>query len=212
VRRRVRRRVRWVGAVDHRGRPGGERASSFPAADGPTTGVVLGRGRTGVVLGHQAGSDLCEWLPRARVLAKQGRQVLAFDFGPSGKIGEDMVAAAAELHRRGAHRLVLLGSSMGGTAAIAAAAEVTPPVAGVISLSDPEEYQGKDAAVAAPRLRMPALFVAARDDPPSTMPPRPFTTPSPQFLEENLDAAGWCGPGDPPSPGAGGTRAQGPYR
>ena len=188
MRRRVRRRVRRVGAVDHRGRPGGERASSFPAADGPTTGVVLGRGRTGVVLGHQAGSDLCEWLPRARVLAKQGRQVLAFDFGPSGKIGEDMVAAAAELHRRGADRLVLVGSSMGGTAAIAAAAEVTPPVAGVISL------RGR------PRR------------PPSTMPPRPFTTPSPQFLKENLDAAGWYGPGDPPSPDAGGTRAQGPYR
>jgi len=145
---------------------GGEQAFSFPAADGPTTGVVLGQGRTGVVLGHQAGSDLCEWLPQARRLAKQGHQVLAFDFGPDASIGKDMVAAAAELRRRGADRLVLVGSSMGGTAAIEAAAEITPPVAGVVSLSGPEEYQGADAGAAAPRLRVPVLFIVAEEDPP----------------------------------------------
>jgi pimeloyl-ACP methyl ester carboxylesterase len=145
---------------------GGEQAFSFPAADGPTIGVVLGQGRSGIVLGHQAGSDLCEWLPRARELAKQGRQVLAFDFGPSAHIKQDMVAAAAELRRRGVARMILVGSSMGGTAAIAAAAEITPPVAGVVSLSGPEEYQGADAATAAAKLRVPVLFVAAEDDPP----------------------------------------------
>ena len=145
---------------------GGEQVFGFPAADGTTTGVLLGQGRTGVVLGHQAGSDLCEWLPRARALAKRGRQVLAFDFGPSAAIGKDMVAAAAELRRRGVTRMVLVGSSMGGTAAIAAAAQVTPPVAGVVSLSGPEEYQGADAATAASRLRVPVLFIVAEDDPP----------------------------------------------
>jgi pimeloyl-ACP methyl ester carboxylesterase len=145
---------------------GGERAFSFPAADGPTAGVVLGRGRTGVVLGHQSGSDLCEWMPQARRLARRGRQVLAFDFGPDAHIRADMVAAADELRRRGVTRLVLVGSSMGGTAVIAAAAVIAPPVAGVVSLSGPEEYQGTDAAAAAPKLRMPVLFVAAEDDPP----------------------------------------------
>lgn len=144
----------------------GERAFNFPAADGPTAGVVLGRGRTGVVLGHQSGSDLCEWMPQARRLARRGRQVLAFDFGPDAHIRADMVAAAGELRRRGVTRLVLVGSSMGGTAVIAAAAVITPPVAGVVSLSGPEEYQGTDAAAAAPKLRMPVLFVAAEDDPP----------------------------------------------
>jgi len=145
---------------------GGEQSFRFPAADGDTVGVVLGEGRTGVVLGHQARSDLCEWLPRARALAEQGRMVLAFDFGPSARIEQDTVAAAAELRRRGATRLVLVGSSMGGTAAIAAAAQITPPVAGVVSLSAPEDYQGTDAAAAAAKLRVPVLFVAARDDPP----------------------------------------------
>jgi pimeloyl-ACP methyl ester carboxylesterase len=144
----------------------GEQAFGFRTADGPTNGVVLGQGRTGVVLGHQSGSDLCEWLPRARALARRGRQVLAFDFGPAAHIGQDMAAAAAELRRRGVTRLVLVGSSMGGTAAIAAAARITPPVAGVVSLSGSEEYQGTDAAAAAARLRMPVLVVAAEDDPP----------------------------------------------
>ena len=147
---------------------GGEQAVSFPVVGPSATGVVLGQGRTGVVLGHQAGSDLCEWLPQARRLATQDRQVLAFDFGPSADIGKDMVAAAAELRRRGADRLVLVGSSMGGTAAIEAAAEITPPVAGVVGLSGPEEYQGEgaDAASAAPKLRVPVLFIVAEDDPP----------------------------------------------
>jgi len=145
---------------------GGEQAVSFPVVGPSATGVVLGQGRTGVVLGHQAGSDLCEWLPQARRLAKQGHQVLAFDFGSHANIGGDMVAAAAQLRRRGADRLVLVGSSMGGTAAIEAAAEITPPVAGVVSLSGPEEYQGADAATAAPKLRVPVLFIAAADDPP----------------------------------------------
>jgi len=34
-------------------------------------GVMLGSGPTGLVLGHQLGSDLCEWLPPAREFAKQ---------------------------------------------------------------------------------------------------------------------------------------------
>jgi pimeloyl-ACP methyl ester carboxylesterase len=144
----------------------GEQAFGFPVAGAQTAGVVLGQGPTGVVLGHQLGSDLCEWLPLGRGLAADGRQVLAFDFGQYARIETVVVAAAAELRRRGATRLVLVGSSMGGTAAIAAAARITPPVAGVVSLSGPEEFRGADAAAAAARLRMPVLLVVAEDDPP----------------------------------------------
>jgi pimeloyl-ACP methyl ester carboxylesterase len=145
---------------------GGEQVFGFPVAGVPTAGVVLGQGPTGLVLGHQLGSDLCEWLPLARELAAGGRQVLAFDFGQSGRIETVMAAAAAELRRRGATRIVLVGSSMGGTAAIAAAAQITPPVAGVVSLSGPEEFGGADAAAAAARLRLPVLLIVAEDDPP----------------------------------------------
>jgi hypothetical protein len=100
--------------------------------------VALGGGPTGVVLAHQAASDLCEWLPRARVLAAEGRQVLAFDCGQAGQLEQDMVAATAR---------------------------TTPPVAGVDAVSSPEDFQGVDAAAAAPASR-PSSTGSGR--PPST--------------------------------------------
>jgi pimeloyl-ACP methyl ester carboxylesterase len=137
-------------------------------------GVLLGSGPAGLVLGHQVGSDLCEWMPHARSFARQGYRVLALDFegygdsqpgaGGSGRYDLDVVAAAQELRRRGAERIVLVGSSMGGTAVLAAAAQIDPPVAGVVSLSGPAEYEGVAAAAALPRLRVPVLFAASADD------------------------------------------------
>jgi Alpha/beta hydrolase family len=103
-------------------------------------GVMLGRGRTGLVLAHGYGLDLCEWFPQGQAFAGLGYRVLAFDFegygesqlgsGPDARIDTDVVAAAEELRRRGADRIVLLGSSMGAMAALSAATRVRPPVAG----------------------------------------------------------------------------------
>jgi pimeloyl-ACP methyl ester carboxylesterase len=149
----------------------------FTSGAGATlVGVVLGRGRTGLVLGHQVGSDLCEWLPQAQTFAEQGYQVLAFDFagygdsqpgaGPATGVDTDVVAAARQLRGRGADRIVLIGSSMGGTAVLSAAARIHPPVAGVVSLSGPASFQGVDAGAAVTRLRVPVLLVAAADDHP----------------------------------------------
>jgi pimeloyl-ACP methyl ester carboxylesterase len=139
-------------------------------------GVVLGSGRTGLVLAHQVGSDLCEWLPQAQAFAERGYRVLAFDFegfgdsrsgsGADARIDTDVVAAASQLRQRGAKTIVLIGSSMGGTAVLSAATRVRPPVAGVVSLSGPASFQGVDAGAAMPRLQVPVLFVAAADDHP----------------------------------------------
>jgi pimeloyl-ACP methyl ester carboxylesterase len=147
----------------------------FRTSAGATlVGVVLGRGRTGLVLGHQRGSDLCEWLPRAQAFAEQGYQVLAFDFqgygdsqpgsGTDTGIDTDVVAAAEQLRRRGATRIVLIGSSMGGTAVLSAATRIRPPVAGVVSLSGPTVFQDVDAGAAISRLRVPVLLVVGADD------------------------------------------------
>jgi pimeloyl-ACP methyl ester carboxylesterase len=146
------------------------------SAGATLVGVVLGSGRTGLVLGHQLGSDLCEWLPQAQAFADQGYQVLAFDFagfgdsqpgsGTDAEVDTDVVAAAEQLHRRGATRIVLIGSSMGGTAVLSAATRIRPPVAGVVSLSGPASFQGVDAGAASSRLRVPALFVVGADDQP----------------------------------------------
>jgi pimeloyl-ACP methyl ester carboxylesterase len=151
------------------------RVFRFPTADGATlVGLTLGRGRTGLVLGHQLGSDLCEWLPQARSFARRGYQVLVFDFagfgdsraGPDSRVDTDVVAATAELRRRGVDRVVLVGSSMGGTAVLAAATRIRPPVAGVVSLSGPSGYGGVEAGAAMARLRVPVLFIVGADDQP----------------------------------------------
>jgi pimeloyl-ACP methyl ester carboxylesterase len=101
--------------------------------------------------------------------------VLLFDFagfgdsqhGPAdGRVDTDVVAAAAELRRRGTDRIVLVGSSMGGTAVLSAATRIRPPVAGVVSLSGPSTFGGVDAMAAMRRLRVPLLLVAAADDHP----------------------------------------------
>jgi pimeloyl-ACP methyl ester carboxylesterase len=139
-------------------------------------GVGLGRGRTGLVLAHGRDQDLCEWLPRAQSFAEQGYQALTFDFegfgdsrpgsGPDARLDTDVAAAAQQLRRRGAERIILIGSSMGATAALVAATRIRPPVAGVVSLSGPGAFGAVNAWTAMPRLRVPVLFVAATDDQP----------------------------------------------
>ena len=100
---------------------------SFQAAGGARLkGAVLGRGSTGVVLAHTTSADRCQWLPFARELAKQGYRALVFDmrgYGASTGVTNtdphlDVIAAAAELRRRGAKKIVLAGASMGGTGVV----------------------------------------------------------------------------------------------
>ena len=149
----------------------------FRAPGGPRlVGLVLGSGKTGVVLSHELRANLCRWLPFARVLAKSGYRVLAFDFSghgssglpnrTSGGIDEEVVAAGRLLRGRGVQKLFVVGASMGGTASIVAAPQLGPQVAGVASLSGPAQFNGLDAAATAPQLAVPSLFVAAEDDAP----------------------------------------------
>lgn len=146
---------------------------SFRTADGVRLfGNVLGRGPTGVVLAHTTSADRCQWLPFARELAKKGYRALVFDmrgYGASSGITNtspdaDVIAAAGELRRRGAKKIVLMGASMGGTGVVAAAPRIRPAVKGVVELSAPTAFGSADALAAARRLRSPALFVAGRDD------------------------------------------------
>lgn len=135
-------------------------------------GVMLGEGRTGVVLGHQLRSSLCEWMPVARDLAARGYRVLAIDFGGFGESDsatgrrtpvEDVAAAVDELRGAGARRVALIGASMGGTAVVSAAAELTS-VAAVVSLSGPAVFGDLDAVTAAQKLTVPAFFAAGDRD------------------------------------------------
>lgn len=66
---------------------------------------------------------------------------------------------------RQSRRVHLAGSSLGGSAALVAATNISPPVASVVSLSAPAHFRRQDALGVAPRLRLPVLYVASQDEP-----------------------------------------------
>jgi dienelactone hydrolase len=154
----------------------------FQAADGTSLdGVLVGGGTTGVVLVHEYPADLCGAWPFADYLAKQGLRAFAIDlrcFGRSacpqgdagGRVVDDVAAAVAELRRRGATRVGLVGASMGGAAVLIAGTRVQPPVAAVVSLSgetDPTSLVGGiplNAGAAVKQLAVPTMFVVATND------------------------------------------------
>ena len=148
---------------------------TFRAADGTRlVGHRFGTGKTFVVLAHQYGGDLCQWVPYARRLTSLGYTALAFDlrgFGRSQKrygdalirYDRDVVAAAKLARSLGARKVVLVGASLGANAVVAAGTTITPPVDGLVSLSAPGTFR-QDASAAAKKLSAPALFAAGQVD------------------------------------------------
>ena len=136
-------------------------------------GAKPGR-KTAVVLAHMSEGDLCVWAPYARRLAAKGFFVFPFDFRGHGssegrrdhsKAVADSSAAVRAVRGLGARKVVVGGASLGGIAAIVAAPKLRPPVQGVVSVSGPAAIAGElDARPAAPRLRVPTLYVAAEQD------------------------------------------------
>ena len=134
-----------VSAADRPCTEPGVRAQAirFGTSDGVMlAGAVVGSGPVGAVLIHEYPLDYCGWLPYAGYLSRHGVRALAFDlrcFGRSecprgrGHATTDVAAAVAELRRRGARRVALVGASMGGAIAVVAAARLHP--AAVVDLS-----------------------------------------------------------------------------
>lgn len=147
----------------------------FHAADGTRlVGHRFGKGRTAVILTHQSEGDLCDWLPYAKRLAARGYFVFPIDFrgyGFSGfsaagpyRFAQDVAAATKALRELGVREVFVVGASMGGIAAIVAGSQITPQLDGVVSVSSPRLYRSMNGIAAAKRLRVPVLFLAARDD------------------------------------------------
>jgi pimeloyl-ACP methyl ester carboxylesterase len=134
-------------------------------------GIIFGNGNIGVVLAHQNGGDVCQWLPFGRELAERGYRVLLFDFAgfgvpPAATAGLDglVVAPAAALKANGAGTVVLIGGSMGGTAVLAAAPTLSPPPAAVISYSAPVSFSSTNAIGGMAAIASPILLVAGRGE------------------------------------------------
>ena len=144
-------------------------------------GYEVGRGRRGVVLVHEAHSNLCGWWPYAVRLAHQGFHVILFDdrcqgeapcSGGAGPSAEtlDVAGAVSTLRRAGARQVALIGASHGGSIVITAAAAPLRGVRAVVSLSADELYAAvstsppRNAHDAAPIVRVPVFAAVARHD------------------------------------------------
>lgn len=145
---------------------------SFPTEDGGLVhAVACGGGDRAVVLAHGGQFNKESWHAQCQALAKAGFRVLAFDFrghgqsrGPAGVAQSsdqgrhyDVLAAVRYLRTNGAKVVTVIGASMGGDYA-AAAAEAEPSAIDRLVLIAAGAYT--------PLRRMtgPKLFIMSRDD------------------------------------------------
>lgn len=149
---------------------------SFVTEDKVTIrGRLFGVGETAVVFTHMFPNDQQAWWDFAGEVGAQGYAALTFDFRGYGETGgrkdvphidRDLIAAVRYLRERGYERVVLVGASMGGTAALKVAArdEFEGLVAGVAAISAPESFRGLVARDDVSDIEVPILFVASEDD------------------------------------------------
>jgi pimeloyl-ACP methyl ester carboxylesterase len=150
----------------------GEKVVQFPAGSGKLPAVVIGNGGVGLILAHQYGGDMCQWIDEARFYAGLGYRSMVFDFAGFGWADDgspdpdrDVAAAGEFLKSLGVRGVAIVGASMGGGAAVAAAPSLTVPVLAVVSLSGSQGTFGVDAiGAAAHHLTAPLLCVAAQND------------------------------------------------
>jgi esterase/lipase len=154
------------------GAPSGNTVS-FTTDDGvDLVGELRGEGDTAVILLHMYPSDRTAWSPFAELLAEEGYTALAFDFRGYGnsdgdrvvsEIWRDTLAAVRFMRQRGHDRIVLVGASMGGTAALIVGAR--EELDGVVALSAPSSFMGLTILPEALEIiEEPKLFVAAEGD------------------------------------------------
>lgn len=146
----------------------------FRAADGTRlVGHRFDRGRTAIVLAHQTDGNLCQWRSYSKRLAKLGYLAFPFDLRNYGQSqtrryrsgegpGADVAAAVKLVRRLGAKRVFLVGASLGGSAVLAAGANVHPEVDGVVSVSGAADLAHAIESVS--RLHAPVLFLAGKYD------------------------------------------------
>ena len=152
----------------------GPTAVAIPAADGGTIQAdVYGTGPRGVLLLHGGRFDRTSWTPQATVLAASGFRVVAIDFraaveARAGRetpclydaacLAKDAAAAVRYLRETGATSVAIVGGSLGGGAAAQAAIDAEPgQIDRVVLLAHMTVDRPE-------RLRVPALFIVARDD------------------------------------------------
>lgn len=147
----------------------------FATTDGvELVGTAFGppEATTGIVLAHMRGRDQSSWFDFAEVAARRGYQVLTFDFRGYGQSGGerdtaldvDLRTAVEVLRSRGVDTTVVMGASMGGTAAVNVASGLD--LTAVVALSPPADFLGLPALDVAADVTEALLVVVAADDQP----------------------------------------------
>lgn len=135
-------------------------------------GRAWGEGDRYVVLAHMRSADMSSWFDFARLLAAEGYTAVAFNFrgygeseqGENGQfaVATDIRAVVDAAVADGAVQVFVIGASMGGTGAVAAS--TTAEIAGTVTLSAPDEFEGVNAAGLAQYVAAPMLLIAADED------------------------------------------------
>ncbi|MCP3975462.1 MAG: alpha/beta hydrolase [bacterium] len=148
------------------------RELSITNNDGQTLEArAWGTGNRYVVLAHMRPADMTSWFDFARLLADEGFTAIAFNFrgyGESGgepgefSVAADVRAVVDAAVAEGASAVFVIGASMGGTGAVAASA--SNDIAGTVTLSAPDEFEGVNAVGLAQFVTTPILLIAADED------------------------------------------------
>ena len=141
----------------------------FQSVDGVTlSGHRFGRGTDGVILAHRFPTDQISWFPFAESIQARDWTALTFDFRGYGtsdgereiaKIDRDLAGAVHYARGSGAKRIILIGASMGGTAALKVSA--AEPVDGVVVLSPSMAFLGLSSEEDLPKIRAPKFFLVS---------------------------------------------------
>ncbi|BCL78945.1 hypothetical protein ccbrp13_14100 [Ktedonobacteria bacterium brp13] len=152
------------------------RPASFTTPDHlQLAGLVYGQGKTMIICTHMSDTTYDTWIDTGmpQQLATLGYSVLLFNFRGYGTsqgsqdpsfLDVDLRAAVHFAQQQGATRIVLMGASMGATAALKVAAEIQ--VTAVISLSGPLAFGVSITDDELKAMKTPKLFLASADDPP----------------------------------------------
>jgi pimeloyl-ACP methyl ester carboxylesterase len=135
------------------------------ASGGSITIGLVGSGASVVVLSNQSDENLCSWMPFANKLTEAGYRVAVWDYAGAAPPGE-LSAVVTAVRNAGGTRIVLMGASKGAKASLVAGAQITPAVAGVVSLSAEAVLQPATTVVdSVARLPCPVLLITAEQDP-----------------------------------------------
>lgn len=152
--------------------PLGPNDVEFSATDGTQLrGRHYGSGDVTVVLAHMLPSDQESWTEFASTLNGEGYAAFSFNFRgftPSkgdkdiDQIDKDLEGALLYLEGQGVEKIVIIGASMGGTAAVKVAAR--REVIGIVTISAPLEIQGLSVEDDVSQVTAAKLFFVAEDD------------------------------------------------